>query len=146
MPWFRPIWYNFPACFTSVVVAVVVLFCFTNLVQWSLLADVKALSNLQLSCKPSKLALRVSLTEVSHWAKCHPRRPRGSQSGREKRRDESFQARVEEPLLTDSHQTSSKRSTECCLLIGHKKCFILLCPIVEQHLLSSFRSIADDDY
>ena len=32
----------------------------------------------------------------------HPRRPRGSQSGREKRRDESFQVRAEEPLGTDS--------------------------------------------
>ena len=30
----------------------------------------------------------------------HPRRPRGSQSGREKRRDESFQAWAEEPLGT----------------------------------------------
>ena len=28
----------------------------------------------------------------------HPRRPRGSQSGREKRRDESFQVRAKEPL------------------------------------------------
>ena len=32
----------------------------------------------------------------------HPRRPRGSQSGREKRRDESFQMRANEPLGTDS--------------------------------------------
>ena len=31
-----------------------------------------------------------------------PRRPRGSQSGREKRRDESFQVRAKEPLGTDS--------------------------------------------
>ena len=68
----------------------------------------------------------------------HPRRPRGSQSGREKRRDESFQAQAEEPLGTDSHRTISKRSSECWLLIGHKKCFVLLCPISEQHLLSSF--------
>ena len=42
-------------------------------------------------------------------------------------------------LGTDSHQTISKRSSECWLLIGHKKCFVLLCPIGEQHLLSSFR-------
>ena len=33
----------------------------------------------------------------------HPRRPRGSQSGREKRREESFQVRAKEPLGTDSH-------------------------------------------
>ena len=31
---------------------------------------------------------------------------------REKRRDESFQARAEEPLGTDSHWTISKRSSE----------------------------------
>ena len=37
----------------------------------------------------------------------HPRRPRGSQSGWKKRRDERFQARAEEPLGTDSHQTIS---------------------------------------
>ena len=39
----------------------------------------------------------------------HPRRPRGSQSGREKRRDESFQVRAKEPLGTDSHRTISKK-------------------------------------
>ena len=34
---------------------------------------------------------------------------------------ECFQARAEEPLDTDSHRTISKRSSECWLLIGHKK-------------------------
>ena len=76
----------------------------------------------------------------------HPRRPRGSQSGRVKRRDESFQAWAEEPLGTESHQTISKQSSECWLLIGHKKCFVLLCPIGEQHLLSSFREFVHDGY
>ena len=74
----------------------------------------------------------------------HPRRPRGSQSSRGKRRHESFQAQAEEPLGTDSHRTISKRSSECWLLIGHKKCFVLLCPIGEQHLLSSFREFVHD--
>ena len=74
----------------------------------------------------------------------HPRRPKGSQSGREKRRDESFQARAEEPLGTDSHRTISKRSSECWLLIGHKKCFALFCPIGEQFLLSYFREFVHD--
>ena len=67
-----------------------------------------------------------------HWIKIlvildrmRPRRPRGSQLGREKRRDESFLPRVEDPLGTDSHLTISKRSSECWLLIGHKKCFAL---------------------
>ena len=76
--------------------------------------------------------------DVNHRL-AHPRRPRGSQSGREKRPDESFQARAEEPLCTDSHRTISKRSSECWLLIGHKKCFLLLCPIGEQFLMSSCR-------
>ena len=40
----------------------------------------------------------------------------------------------------------SKRSSECWLLIGHKKCFVLLCPIGEQHLLSSFREFVRDGY
>ena len=76
----------------------------------------------------------------------HPRRPRGGPSGREKRRDKSFQAQVEKPLGTDSHWTISKRSSQCCLLIGHKKCFVLLYPIGEQHLLSSFREFVNDGY
>ena len=76
----------------------------------------------------------------------HPRRPRGSQSRREKRRDESFEAQAEEPLGTDSHRTISKQSSGCWLLIGHKKCFVLLCPISEQHLLSSFREFVHDGY
>ena len=73
----------------------------------------------------------------------HPRRSRGSQSGRKKRRDESFQVWTKEPLGTilgtDSHRTISKNSSGCRLLIGQKKCFVLLCPIGEQFLLSSFR-------
>ena len=70
----------------------------------------------------------------------HPRRPRGSQSGREKRGDESFQVRANEPLGTDSHRTISKSSSGCRLLIGHKKCFVSLCPIGEQFLRVLFVS------
>ena len=76
----------------------------------------------------------------------HPRRPRGGQSDRVKRRDKSFQAQAGKPLGTDSHRTISKRSSDCWLLIGHKKCFVLLCPIDEQHLLSSFREFVHDGY
>ena len=79
----------------------------------------------------------VNLTHNNFWH--HPRRPRSGQSGREKRRYKSFQVQAEKPLGTDSHRTISKRSSECWLLIGHKKWFVLLCPIGEQHLLSSFR-------
>ena len=74
----------------------------------------------------------------------HPWRPRGSQSGREKGWDESFQVRVKEPLGTDSHQAISKNSSGCRLLIGHKKCFVLLCPIGKQFLLSFFREFVHD--
>ena len=83
---------------------------------------------------------------IIYLIKPHPRRPRGSQSGEEKRRDKSFQARAEEPLGTYSHRTISIRSSEYWLLIGHKKCFVLLCPIGEQFLLSSFREFVHDGY
>ena len=76
----------------------------------------------------------------------HPRRPRDSQAGREKGRDESFQVRAKEPLGTDSYRAISKNSSGCRLLIGHKKCFVLLCPIGEQFLLSSFREFVHDGY
>ena len=39
----------------------------------------------------------------------HPRRTRGSQPGREKRRDESFQARAEEPTLFFGSSCNEKR-------------------------------------
>ena len=76
----------------------------------------------------------------------HPRRSRGSQSGREKGRDESFQVRAKEPLGTDSHRAISKTSSGCRLLIGHKKCFVILCLIGEQFLLSFFREFVHDGY
>ena len=72
----------------------------------------------------------------------HPQRVRGSQSAREKERDESLQVRVKEPLGTDSHRAISKNSSGCRLLIGHKKYFVLLCPIGEQFLLSSFSALS----
>ena len=62
----------------------------------------------------------------------HPRRPRDSQSGREKWSDERFQARAEEPLGTDSHRNISKRSSEYWLLIEHNNTKHFLCPIRSQ--------------
>ena len=62
----------------------------------------------------------------------------------EKRHDESFQARAEESLVT--YEIISKRSSEFCLLTGHKRCFALLYPIGEQHLLSSFWVFIHDGY
>ena len=76
----------------------------------------------------------------------HPWRPKGSQSGREKGRDESFQVRAKKPLGTNSHRAISKNSRGCRPLIGHKKCFVLLCPIGEQFLPSSFREFVHDGY
>ena len=58
-----------------------------------------------------------------------------------------FKHRRKSPWVPiDSHQTISKRSSECWLLIGHKKCFVLLCPIGELHLLSSFCEFVHDGY
>ena len=89
---------------------------------------------------------RKGATKVFKYGRKHPRRPRDSQSGREKRRDESFQVRAKEPLGTDSHLASSKNSSGWRLLIGYKKCFVLLCPIGEQFLLSSFLEFVHDGY
>ena len=77
----------------------------------------------------------------------HPRRPRGSQTGREKGRDECylcFFLRVKEPLGTDSHRAISKNSSGCRFLIEHRKCFVLWCPIGEHFLLSSFGEFVHD--
>ena len=67
---------------------------------------------------------------VSPFSFSHPRRPRGSQSGREKSRDESSQAQAEKPLGTDSHRTISKRSSECWLAgwLGTKKMLCIIVP------------------
>ena len=70
----------------------------------------------------------------------------GGVSRAEERRDENFQARAEEPLGTDSQRTISKRSSKCWLLIGHKKGYVLLYPIGEEFLLSSFREFVHDGY
>ena len=85
-------------------------------------------------------------TDFASFVKNPSSETQGRSVGPGERRDKSFQARAEKPLGTDSHQTISKRSSECLLLIGHKKCFVLLCPIGEQHLLSSFREFVHDGY
>ena len=56
----------------------------------------------------------------SDFVQTYRRRPRGSQSGRKKISITGGRA-----LGTDSHRTISKRSRECWLLIGLKKCFVL---------------------
>ena len=88
--------------------------------------------------------MSVALWPSLRCSRPHPRRPRGSQSGREKRQDGSCQVRAKKPLGTDPHRTISKNSSGCRLLIGHKKCFVLLCPIGEQ-FLPSFRPAFSPD-
>ena len=59
----------------------------------------------KLKCSRARVAHRLQtkcLFKSNKRALNHPWRPRGSQSGWEKRRDESFQARAEEPLGMDS--------------------------------------------
>ena len=97
-----------------------------------------------LACNYAEAQRGIYLLEL--YRDVHPRRPRGSQSCREKGCDESFQVRTKEPLGTDSHQAVSRNSSGCRLLIGHKKYFVLLCPIGEQFLLSSFREFVHDGY
>ena len=94
---------------------------------------------------PSSFIFVICFREERHDI-IHPRRPRDGQSGGEKMCDESFHAQAEKPPGTDSHWTISKRSSECWLLIRHKKYFVLLFSIGEQHLLNSFCEFVHDGY
>ena len=90
---------------------------------------------------------KVKNGERSPWGQCLTR---PVPNGRRRsafwlgRKTQKFSA-PESPRM-DSHRTISKRSRECWFLIGHKKCFVLLCPIGEQHLLSSFHEFVHDGY
>ena len=117
------------------------LLIFYNHLTWKLFSEVRFDLNIILWQEKA-----VDTKSAYMLVRSHPRRPRGGQSGREKRRDESCQVPAKEPLGTDSHRTISKNSSRCRLLIGHKKCFVLLCPIGEQFLLSSFREFVHDGY
>ena len=86
-----------------------------------------------------------SFSKVDVQISDHPRRPRGGQSGREKRCDESFQAQAEKPLGTDSradHFQTVKR------ILAPDWAPKRLCarPIGEQHLLTSFCEFVRDGY
>ena len=70
----------------------------------------------------------------------------GQSVGSGEKAGRKFSSRAKEPLGTDSHRAISKKSSGCWLLIGHKKCFVLLCPIGEQFLMSSFRQFVHDGY
>ena len=94
-----------------------------------------------LSFSSTYLFLNVSLKDCTFYELLtgHPRRPRGSQSGSGEISRKSFQEWAKKPLGTKSYRTISKRLRDCRLLIGHKKSFVLLCPIGEQQLSSHFR-------
>ena len=112
-------------------------------------------TNLKLNTRAFNVVLRSTHMSMQNtniprmWTdsgKTHPWRPRGSQSGWEKRPDESFHYRAKEPLGTNSHRTISKNSSRCWLLIGHKKCFVLFCPIGEHISMSSFCVFVHNGY
>ena len=67
-----------------------------------------------------------------------------SRSGERKRR--KFSSTGERAPGYRLSPNYSKNSRACRLLIGHKKCFVLLCPIGEQFLLSSFREFVHNGY
>ena len=71
---------------------------------------------------------------------------KGQSVGSGEKAGRKFSLRAKEPLGTDSHRTISKNSSGCRLLIGHKKCFVLLCPIGEHISMSSFRVFVHDGY
>ena len=70
----------------------------------------------------------------------------GQSVGSGEKAGRKFSLRAKEPLGTDSHRTVSKNSSGCRLLIGHKKLFVLLCPIGEHISMSSFRVFVHDGY
>ena len=70
----------------------------------------------------------------------------GQSGGSEEKAGQTFSLRGKEPLGTETHRTISKNSSGCRLLIGHKKCFVLLCPIGEHISMSSFRVFVPDGY
>ena len=70
----------------------------------------------------------------------------GQSVGSGEKAGRKFSLRAKEPLGTDSHRTISKNSSGCRLLIGHKKCFVLLCPIGEHISMCSFCVFLRDGY
>ena len=70
----------------------------------------------------------------------------GQSVGSGEKAGRKFSLRAKEPLGTDSHRTISKNSNGCRLLIGHKKCFVLLCPIGEHISMCSFCVFLHDGY
>ena len=76
----------------------------------------------------------------------HPRRPGPVSRAGRKGATKVFKHEWKSPWVRTLAGHISKRPSECWLLIGHKKCFVLLCPISEQFLLSSFCEFVHDSY
>ena len=83
---------------------------------------------------------------VLHAVKPPSSETQGQSVGSGEKEGRKFSLRAKKPLGTDSHRTISKNSSGCRLLIGHKKCFVLLCPIGEHISMSSFRVFVNDGY
>ena len=77
---------------------------------------------------------------------CSSSETQGQSVGSGEKAGRKFSLRAKEPLGTDSHRTISKNSNGCRLLIGHKKCFVLLCPIGEHISMCSFCVFLRDGY
>ena len=75
--------------------------------------------------------LYISFPSLHHYD--HPRRPRGGQSGREKRRDESFEAQAE--------KKSRKELRRNCSPIGQNNTKHFLCPIRSQYSLDRLEMV-----
>ena len=60
------------------------------------------------------------LYRIDELAVYHPRRPRGSQSGWEKRQDESFQVRAREPWVPTLTELFPKIQADAGSLLGTK--------------------------
>ena len=73
-------------------------------------------------------------------------RTQGQSVGSGEKAGWKFSSTGERAPSTDSHPATSKNSSGCRLLIGHKKCFVLLCPIGKQFLLSSFHQFVHNGY
>ena len=91
---------------------------------------------------PPPPGVKWHMFSISQQRYYHPRRPSGSQSGL-KRPGAKVCKRAPGYRLSPNY---FQKFSRCRLLIGHKKCFVSLCPIGEQFLLSSFCEFLHDGY
>ena len=97
--------------------------------------------------KPCEQHTTARLALLSEHRSAHPRRPRGSQSSREKRWDESFQVRADRRaigyrLSPDNFQKFKRMPASDWA----QKMLCIIVPNRRTHLLSSFRVFVHDGY